>query len=72
MCYVCELSYLGMYDVNVAQRRQDKTLSMRPMGEGLDVKFGEFGIYLPHTFRRREKEVFGTHSLYRVRTWIDR
>ena len=39
---------------------------MRPMGEGLDVKFGGFGIYLAHTFRRREKEVFGTHSLYRV------
>jgi hypothetical protein len=56
----------------VAQRRQDKILSMRPMGEGLDVKFGGFGIYQPHTFRRREKEVFGTHSLYRVRTWIDR
>jgi hypothetical protein len=32
--------------VNVAHRR-DKTLSMRPMGEGLDVIFGGFGSYLP-------------------------
>lgn len=55
-------------EVNVAQRRQDKTLSMRPMGEDLDVKFG--GRYLIPSEGGRE--VFGTHSLYMVRTLIDR
>lgn len=33
----------------MAQRRQDKTLSMRPMGEGLDVRFGGFSIHILHS-----------------------
>lgn len=36
-------------EVNVAQRRQDKTLSMRPMGEGLDVRSGGFSIHILHS-----------------------
>lgn len=46
--YVCSMSEETRRD----KTRQDKTLSVRPMGESLDVKFGELGLPLPHVRER--------------------